>query len=77
MSSIAQRCSDGAGGAGERMKPDPAVLLATIPDIQSAIKIGRDGMRLQLDIPESEMDEAMKLFAWRDQVLQVVIKPEG
>lgn len=54
----------------------PAVFAATIPEIQSAIKIGRDGMRLQLDIPESEMDEALKLFPWRDQVLQVVIKPE-
>lgn len=54
----------------------PAVFVATIPEIQSAIKIGRDGMRLQLDIPESEMDEALKLFPWRDQVLQVVIKPE-
>ena len=34
-------------------------------------------MRIQLDIPESEMGEAVKLLALRDVVLQVVICPEG
>lgn len=52
---------------------DPITFLATFPDIQSAIKIGRDGMRLQLDIPESEMHEAVKLLALRDVVLRVSI----
>lgn len=54
-----------------------AVFLASLPPIQSAIKIGQDGMRVQLDIPESEMGEAVKLLQWRDVVLQVVINPHS
>ena len=50
--------------------------LATFPDIQSAIKIGRDGMRIQLDVPESEMGSAVELLAWRGVVLRVTIEPE-
>lgn len=56
---------------------DPITFLATFPDIQSAIKVGRDGMRLQLDVPESEMMQAIKLLALRDVVLRVEIRPEG
>jgi len=54
-----------------------ATFLASFPCIQSAIKIGPDGMRIQLDIPESEMGEAVKLLAWRDQILQVTITPQS
>ena len=54
-----------------------AVFLATFPPIQSAIKIGQDGMRIQLDVPESEMAEAVKLLQWRDVVLCVKIAPDG
>ena len=56
---------------------DSAVFLCSLPPIQSAIKIGQDGMRLQLDIPESEMGQAIKLLAWRDVVLRVTIEPDG
>lgn len=52
------------------------MFLATIPDIQSAIKIGRDGMRLQLDVPECELGEALQVLKWRGVVLQVTIEPE-
>ena len=57
----------------------PASFRASFPPIQSAIKIAGtgDGMRLQLDVPESEMAEAVKLLAWRDQVLVVTIRPES
>jgi hypothetical protein len=57
---------------------DSATFLAAFPTIQSAIKIygDRQGMRIQLDIPESEMAEALKLLMWREQVLQVTIGPE-
>jgi hypothetical protein len=55
---------------------DAIKFLASFPDIQSAIKIGRDSMRIQLDIPESEVQEAVKLLALRDVVLRVEIKPE-
>jgi len=51
---------------------------AAFPAIMSAIKICGDGtgMRIQLDIPESEMAEALKLLMWREQVLVVEVRPE-
>ena len=57
---------------------DSATFLASFPTIQSAIKIdgGGNGMRVQLDIPESELGEAMKLMMWREQVLRVTVEPE-
>ena len=54
-----------------------ASFLASIPEIQSAIKVGGDGMRLQLDIPESEMEKAMPVFGMRRRVLAVTIEDEG
>lgn len=58
---------------------DKATFLATLPPIMSAIKItgAQDGMRIQFDVPESEMGEAVKLLAWRERVLQVTIQPEN
>lgn len=58
---------------------DPARFLASFPSIQSAIKIHGDGngMRIQFDVPESEMPEAIKLLAWRQRVLVVTVEPES
>ena len=53
----------------------PASFLASFPPIQSAIKIGQDGMRIQFDVPETEMGNAIELLAWRDRVLRVTIGP--
>ena len=60
------------------MTDDSAKFLAAFPAIQSAIKVYGDeqGMRVQLDIPESEMAEAVKLLAWRGVVLRVTVEPE-
>ena len=57
---------------------DKATFVATFPCIQGAIKVtgDRQGMRLQLDVPESEMHEAVKLLMWRQRVLRVTIEPE-
>lgn len=54
-----------------------AIFKAAFPVIQSAIKVRGDcgGMRIQLDIPESEMPEAIKILAWRMKILQVTIEP--
>lgn len=56
---------------------DSATFKASFPVIQSAIKVRGDkgGMRVQLDIPESEMPEAIKILAWRMKVLQVTVEP--
>jgi hypothetical protein len=57
--------------------PDPlarATFLATIPPIMSGIKTGGDGMRVQFDIPESDMGEGAKLIAMRGKVLRVTVE---
>jgi len=58
---------------------EKASFLAAFPSIQTAIKIHGDGngARIQLDIPESEMGEAMKLLLWRQMVLRVTVEPES
>jgi len=57
---------------------ESATFLASFPAIQGAIRVTGDlqGMRLQLDVPESEMAEAVKLLMWRQRVLRVTIEPE-
>ena len=57
---------------------DSATFLAAFPAIQSAIKVygDRQGMRIQLDIPESEMGEALQMLMWREMVLKVTVEPE-
>lgn len=49
---------------------------ASIPDIQSAIKIGGDGMRVQFDVPESEMPNAIGLAGMRQKVLYINVSTE-
>lgn len=62
------------------MKPPSAKIesvtfLCTFPLIQSAIKVAGDGgMRIQLDIPDSEMNEAVRLLAMRGEVLSVTVQ---
>lgn len=49
---------------------------ASFPSIQSAIRVGQDGMRIQLDIPETELVNAIELLACRGVVLNVTIEAE-
>ena len=51
-----------------------ATFRASIPPIMSGIKTGGDGMRVQFDIPESDIGEAAKLLAMRGQVLRIVVE---
>ena len=59
------------------MPQESTTFRAAFPPIQSAIKVygDRQGMRLQLDIPETEMSAAMALFLWRECLLEVTISP--
>ena len=56
--------------------PEPVRFLASFPQVLAALKIGQDGMRIQLDIPESEMDQARRLLDLRGVVLVVTIETE-
>jgi len=52
-------------------------LLASLPPIQSAIKLdGSGGARVQLDIPETCLDEVLKLAYLKEQILRVEIYDE-
>ena len=42
----------------------------------SGIKAGGDGMRVQFDIPESEMAEAVKLLLMRGKRLLITVEVE-
>jgi hypothetical protein len=46
-----------------------------MPDVLSQMRIGKDGLRLQLEIPESDLAQALKLVLWRDKVLRITITP--
>ena len=49
--------------------------IASLPNIQSAINIGGDGAtRVKLDIPESELAEAVKLVLLKEQAFKVTIE---
>ena len=51
--------------------------VASLPNIQSAINVsgGGDGMRVKIDIPESDIGEAVKMALYRGTAFVVTIKP--
>jgi hypothetical protein len=55
---------------------EPVTFLAAFPDVQGQLKIGRDGLRLVWEVPESEIAAALRLVLWRDKVLRVTVIPE-
>ena len=49
--------------------------IASFPDIQSAISIGGDGAtRIKLDLPESELANAVKLVLLKGKAFKVKIE---
>jgi len=56
------------------MSLSKATFLASIPPILSGIKTGGDGMRVQFDIDESHMGEAVKLIGMRGELLEVTVR---
>ncbi len=54
----------------------PTTFFATFPGTQSAISLhGEGGMRILLEIPESEMANVIQLVRWRERGLTVTIAP--
>ena len=57
---------------------DKAVFRASLPMILSAIKVSGDGgARIQFDVPDSDLAEALKLLLWRERVLIMTVEPES
>ena len=51
---------------------------AVIPSTVSAIRIhGDEGMRLTLDIDETNLPEALQIVCWRGGPIRVTIEPVG
>lgn len=50
--------------------------LASLPPIQSALSVSgnESGGRLKLDIPESELAEAIKVMLWRGKCFRVTLE---
>jgi hypothetical protein len=65
----------GAGETLTKQSEQAVTFLCSMPDVLSQLKIGRDGMRIQLDVPESELANALPLVKWRDRVLRVTVEP--
>ena len=56
---------------------ESATFRASFPPVLSAIRMAGDGgMRIMLDIPESDMPEALNLLMWKGSVLSVTVGPE-
>lgn len=53
---------------------DTATFLGTIAPIMSGIRTGNDGMRVQFDIPETEMGEAVQLLIMRGKLLRITVE---
>ena len=56
------------------MADAPVSFLASFPPIQSAIKVGQDGARVQFDIPETEMPSIVRLMLMRGIVLKITVE---
>jgi hypothetical protein len=59
----------------KKPEAEPVRFVASFPDVLAQLKIGRDGLRLVLDVPESDIAQALKLVLYRDCVLRVTIEP--
>lgn len=51
----------------------PVTFRASLPPIQSAIRMGQDSWRVQLDIPHSDIGAAAGLLALFGQVFHVTV----
>jgi hypothetical protein len=55
---------------------ESATFLCVIPSTVTAIRIhGDEGMRLTLDVDESNLPAALDLLRWRGRLLKVTVEP--
>ena len=54
-----------------------ATFSAVLPSVATAIRIHGDcGIRIMLDVDDEHIAEALKLVAWRRDVLEVTVRPK-
>ena len=55
--------------------PDTVTFLATFPPTATAIQMhGDGGMRITMDIPETEVGKALPVMKWRGAQMEVTIE---
>ena len=55
---------------------EKATFEATLPPILSAVKVSGDGgLRIQLDVPQTDEADALKLLLWRERGLRGTVEP--
>jgi hypothetical protein len=61
----------------DNMADKPITFAASFPAIQSAITISGDGsgLRIKLDVPETDLLQALSLLAMRQTAFRVTIEP--
>lgn len=58
------------------MAEERAVFEAVFPSTQSAIRVHGDaGMRIELDIDESNVPRALDVMLWRNRRLKITVEP--
>ena len=57
---------------------EPITFSASLPSVQAAIKISGngDGARIQLDIPQTHIAEAVKMTMMQGQLLKVTVEAD-
>jgi len=53
---------------------EEAKFAGSLPAIQSAIKFGDGMMRVQFDLPQTELQEAKKLLDMANKELEIVVR---
>ena len=63
--------------AGQLDKSEAMVVFsASVPPLQGWIRISGDGgARIQLDVPDTDLADVLKLILWRDKELRVTVRP--
>lgn len=59
------------------MTTDQLKFLANFPGNQTDIKIGKDGMRITLYVPLTEMPAALPLIKMQECVLSLTVEPHN
>lgn len=49
---------------------------ASMPNIQSAISVGGDGARIKLDVPDTDLAQALRLVVLKGKAFKVTVEVE-
>lgn len=57
-------------------KQEIVTFKASVPPISGWIRVGGDGgSRVVLDVPDTSLADVLALILWRDELLEVTVRP--